>query len=151
MRIYLQDSTGAVSRPGSLDETKPADIGLSWVDIDDPGGYSSELKGADFQLELPRFDPGTDGANPRPQQRADDLLITWSFPAGFDEQTHVTMKRLTTIATIFMPLTFLVGLYGMNFKYVPELTWRFGYLFAWTTIVVIAGAMVVTAKRKGWF
>lgn len=71
--------------------------------------------------------------------------------ASLDIQLNVTMKRLTTIATIFMPLTFLVGLYGMNFRHMPELTWRFGYLFAWITIIVIAIAMVIIAKKKGWF
>jgi magnesium transporter len=71
--------------------------------------------------------------------------------AALDIQLNVTMKRLTTIATIFMPLTFLVGLYGMNFRNMPELTWRFGYLFAWTTIIVVAGAMIIIARKKGWF
>jgi magnesium transporter len=71
--------------------------------------------------------------------------------ASLDIQLNVTMKRLTTIATIFMPLTFLVGLYGMNFRHMPELTWRFGYLFAWITIIVMALAMAVIAKKKGWF
>lgn len=71
--------------------------------------------------------------------------------ASLDIQLNVTMKRLTTIATIFMPLTFVVGLYGMNFRNMPELTWRFGYLFAWTTIIVVAVAMTIIARKKGWF
>jgi len=71
--------------------------------------------------------------------------------ASLDIQLNVTMKRLTTIATIFLPLTFLVGLYGMNFKSMPELTWRFGYLFIWIAMLVVAMAMAIIAKKKGWF
>jgi len=64
---------------------------------------------------------------------------------------NVTMKRLATIALIFMPMTFLVGLYGMNFKYMPELAWRYGYLAAWLLIIVITTLMIIIAKRKEWF
>lgn len=45
------------------------------------------------------------------------------------------MKVLTIIATIFMPLTFLAGIYGMNFKYMPELEWRWGYPMVWLVLV----------------
>ncbi len=41
------------------------------------------------------------------------------------------MKRLTIVSTIFIPLTFLVGVWGMNFKIMPELDWRYGYVYAW--------------------
>ncbi len=314
MRIYLQDESGVVSKPASLEGVRSSDFKLLWVDIDDPRDYEPVMKAADFELDLPAFDSSSGaGTRTRLQQRADDLLITWSFPCGFDEedqkletslvlivlgdklmvtihpgleeisevgndfdkgdyehplysildtialadlslstgltsdidkyldsimdggskatgkskktqydiyeikrlkrqnveirnlvtshrevllrltrrgmrfisadlardlmdvveqfwridtevqnnsdlitasldiQLNVTMKRLTTIATIFMPLTFLVGLYGMNFRHMPELTWRFGYLFAWITIIVMALAMVIIAKKKGWF
>jgi magnesium transporter len=314
LRIYLQDDKGTVSEPDSLDNVALAGSSLLWVDIDDPGGAPDQLKGTDFQVDLPGFVEleGT-AANPRIQQRSDDLLIIWSHPGDFDEQSqrllmspilivfrgnllvtlhrgsdemeqvrddfkrgdfenplysildatamadldlstdvsrdidsyldsimgvgrktgsrrqreqydvneikrlkrrnvevrklvtahrnvllrltrrgtrfvsaelardlmdvveqywridddvqnnsdlitasldiqlNVTMKRLTTIATIFMPLTFLVGLYGMNFRHMPELTWRYGYLFAWITMLVIAVAMIIYARRKGWF
>lgn len=314
MRIYLQDESGVVSKPASLEGVRSSDFKLLWVDIDDPRDYESVIKAADFEVDLPAFDSTSEaGTRTRLQQRADDLLITWSFACGFNEQDqgletslilivlgdkfmvtihpgleeiaqvgndfdkgdyehplysildtisladlnlstgltsdidryldsimdggskatekskktqydiyeikrlkrqnveirnlvtshrevllrltrrgmrfisadlardlmdvveqfwridtevqnnsdlitasldiqlNVTMKRLTTIATIFMPLTFLVGLYGMNFRHMPELTWRFGYLFAWITIIVIAIAMVIIAKKKGWF
>jgi len=64
---------------------------------------------------------------------------------------NVTMKRLTTIATIFMPLTFLVGLYGMNFRHMPELGWHYGYLMAWIILIVITLVMIIIAKVKDWF
>lgn len=60
------------------------------------------------------------------------------------------MGVLTIIATIFIPLTFLAGIYGMNFKYMPELEWRWGYFSLLGFMVVIGGGMVVYFKRKKW-
>lgn len=60
------------------------------------------------------------------------------------------MKVLTIIATIFMPLTFLAGVYGMNFKHMPELEWKYGYLGAWIIMLGIGAVMVVYFKRKKW-
>ena len=51
---------------------------------------------------------------------------------------NTTMMTLTVITTIFMPLTFIVGLYGMNFEYMPELSWRYGYFFVLGIMLVIA-------------
>jgi magnesium transporter len=61
------------------------------------------------------------------------------------------MKVLTVIATVFMPLTFLAGVYGMNFKYIPELQWRFGYFIIWTVMLAIAAVMLYFFKKKKWF
>jgi magnesium transporter len=61
------------------------------------------------------------------------------------------MKTLTVIASIFIPLTFLAGVYGMNFKYMPELDWKYGYpliLFSMCSIGII---MFIYMKRKHWF
>jgi magnesium transporter len=63
---------------------------------------------------------------------------------------NAVMKVLTVIATIFMPLTFLAGIYGMNFKYMPELGWRLGYPVFWTVIVAIAVTMLIFFRKKGW-
>ena len=63
---------------------------------------------------------------------------------------NITMKRLTTIATIFMPLTFIVGLYGMNFR-IPEIHWYFGYLFVWILMIAVTIGMVLIAKKNAWF
>lgn len=60
------------------------------------------------------------------------------------------MKVLTIIATIFIPLTFVVGVYGMNFHYMPELVWRWGYPMTWALMLCIAGGMIFFFKRKGW-
>jgi magnesium transporter len=60
------------------------------------------------------------------------------------------MKVLTIIATIFMPMTFLAGVYGMNFKHFPELEWRWSYPLFWTVNLAIAVVMLILFKRKKW-
>ena len=61
------------------------------------------------------------------------------------------MKVLTIIATLFIPLTFLAGIYGMNFRYFPELELTWGYPAFWTVSLLITISMVIFFKRKGWF
>ena len=60
------------------------------------------------------------------------------------------MKVLTIIATIFIPLTFIAGIYGMNFKFMPELEWRWAYFAVWVVIVIVAALMVIFFRRKKW-
>jgi magnesium transporter len=60
------------------------------------------------------------------------------------------MKVLTIIATVFMPLTFFAGVYGMNFKYMPELEWQWGYFALWSLMIVIAAIMLYYFRRKKW-
>lgn len=60
------------------------------------------------------------------------------------------MKVLTIIATLFMPLTFLAGVYGMNFKYMPELAWPWGYFGLWGIMLTIAVLMIMFFRRKKW-
>lgn len=61
------------------------------------------------------------------------------------------MKVLTVISTIFMPLTFIVGVYGMNFHYMPEIPWKWGYPVIWGVMILIAAAMLRYFKFKKWF
>lgn len=61
------------------------------------------------------------------------------------------MRILTVISVIFIPLTFLVGVYGTNFKYLPELEWHYGYFGMWGLMVVITLLMVWYFRRKKWF
>jgi len=60
------------------------------------------------------------------------------------------MKVLTLIATIFIPLTFIAGIYGMNFAYMPELQWRWGYFAVWGVMAAVAIVMIVFFRRKKW-
>ncbi len=60
------------------------------------------------------------------------------------------MKVLTIIATIFIPLTFIVGIYGMNFEYMPELKWRWGYPVVWVIITVVSISMIAYFRRRRW-
>lgn len=66
------------------------------------------------------------------------------------ESNHV-MKVLTVFTTIFMPLTFIVGVYGMNFRNMPELTWKYGYFAALIFMFFIGAGMALWFKYKGWF
>ncbi|HYW94778.1 MAG TPA: magnesium/cobalt transporter CorA [Bacteroidales bacterium] len=61
------------------------------------------------------------------------------------------MKTLTIVATIFIPLTFLAGIFGMNFKNMPVLDWKFGYPLFWVLSLLIALLMFMYMKRKKWF
>lgn len=61
------------------------------------------------------------------------------------------MKLLTVISTIFIPLTFIVGVYGMNFRIMPELTWKYGYYVVWLIMILIVAAMLRYFKFKNWF
>jgi magnesium transporter len=58
---------------------------------------------------------------------------------------------LTVTATIFIPLTFLAGIYGMNFEYMPELKWHWGYFGLLGLMLIIALGMRVYFRVKGWF
>lgn len=61
------------------------------------------------------------------------------------------MKVLAVISTIFIPLTFIAGVYGMNFEYMPELTSKWGYPLTWGVMLLIGGSMLVYFRRKKWF
>jgi len=60
------------------------------------------------------------------------------------------MQRLAAISLIFLPLTFVVGNYGMNFEYMPELHWKYGYLMTWIVNLTIAGSIYWWLKKKKW-
>ena len=70
---------------------------------------------------------------------------------AMNTRMNEVMKVLTVISTIFMPLTFIVGVYGMNFKYLPELNWRWGYFGIWGVMLAIVIGMLAFFRRKKWF
>ncbi|MBW6461177.1 MAG: magnesium/cobalt transporter CorA [Bacteroidales bacterium] len=61
------------------------------------------------------------------------------------------MKTLTVVASIFIPLTFIAGIYGMNFTNMPELEWKYGYAAVWGLILLIIAGMILFLKRRKWF
>jgi magnesium transporter len=73
------------------------------------------------------------------------------YLSSVSNRLNAVMKVLTIIATIFMPLTFLAGVYGMNFKYMPELEWRWGYFGVLAIMLFIALMMIYYFKKKKWF
>jgi magnesium transporter len=67
------------------------------------------------------------------------------------QRTNDIMRVLTVVSTLFIPLTFVVGVYGMNFDHMPELRWRHGYLVVWVVMIGIAGGMYLYFRRRGIF
>jgi magnesium transporter len=72
------------------------------------------------------------------------------YLSSLSNKMNSVMKVLTIIATIFIPLTFIAGIYGMNFKYMPELEWRWGYAIALLAMIIVAVIMLVYFRRKKW-
>ncbi len=72
------------------------------------------------------------------------------YLSSLSNRMNEIMKVLTIIATIFIPLTFLAGIYGMNFDYMPELRWRWGYFVLWGVMVVIVLVMLKLFRKHKW-
>jgi len=73
-----------------------------------------------------------------------------TYHAGVNMRMGQVMKLLTVISTIFIPLTFVVGVYGMNFDHMPELRWRYGYFAVMGTMTLIAVLMLLWFRKKRW-
>ena len=74
-----------------------------------------------------------------------------TYLSSISNKTNDVMKVLTIFSTIFIPLTFVAGIYGMNFKYIPELEFQWGYGFFWMICSIIIFMMFRYFKRKKWF
>jgi magnesium transporter len=72
------------------------------------------------------------------------------YLSSLSNRMNEVMKVLTIIATIFIPLTFIAGIYGMNFKFMPELEWHWGYPTALIVMLLIVGSMFIYFRRKKW-
>lgn len=72
------------------------------------------------------------------------------YLSSISNKMNSTMKVLTIIATIFIPLTFIAGIYGMNFQYMPELAWRWAYPVVWGVMIGIGISMMFFFKKKKW-
>ncbi len=76
--------------------------------------------------------------------------LTNIYFSSLSQKMNETMKVLTTVATIFIPLTFIAGIYGMNFDHMPELKWRYGYFMIWGIMILILAGMIIYFRRKKW-
>ena len=65
-------------------------------------------------------------------------------------RTNRLLSRLTVVGTVFLPLSFLAGVYGMNFELIPELQWRYGYFGFWGFVLAFSLGMLGLMKRKRW-
>ena len=72
------------------------------------------------------------------------------FQSKIANDQNEVMKRLTAIASILLVPTFIVGVYGQNFRRIPELHWGFGYAWSWGLIIVTTIAQLVWFRRRGW-
>jgi len=73
-----------------------------------------------------------------------------TYLSSISNRMNEVMKVLTIISTIFIPITFLVGLYGMNFLFMPEIKWRWGYAFVWALIIGSVAGMFAFFRKKKW-
>ncbi len=74
-----------------------------------------------------------------------------TYNASMSNKANDIMKILTVFASMFIPLSFVAGVYGMNFKIIPELEWQWGYLFFWIIIISVLSGFFIYFRRKKWF
>ena len=72
------------------------------------------------------------------------------YLSSLSNKTNQIMQVLTIISTIFIPLTFIVGVYGMNFKHMPEIYWKYGYGSIWVLMALITGSLLYYFRKKKW-
>lgn len=84
-------------------------------------------------------------------QREISTGLMETYLSMMSNKMNEVMKVLTVIATIFIPLTFIAGIYGMNFKFMPELGWPWAYFAVWGVMISIGVLMLLYFKRKKWF
>ena len=73
------------------------------------------------------------------------------YHAEAANRLNEVIRVLTVISVIFMPLTFIVGIYGMNFDNLPELHWKYGYFITLGVMFALAAGMLIYFRRKNWF
>ena len=78
----------------------------------------------------------------------DQMVI---YHANLDSKANEIMKVLTVFAAFFIPLTFVAGVYGMNFDVLPELHLRYGYLYFWILVIAIVAGLLVYFRKRKWF
>jgi magnesium transporter len=84
------------------------------------------------------------------QQRDIESAVQLHF-SSVAHRTNRIIKTLTILSAVFLPLTFIVGIYGMNFEHMPELSWHYGYYLIMAGMALFAGVMLLIFKRRGYF
>ena len=72
------------------------------------------------------------------------------YLSSVSHRTNEIIKVLTILSSIFIPLTFIVGVYGMNFEHMPELSWRYGYAMTWAIMATVVLGLLFYFRRNGW-
>ena len=72
------------------------------------------------------------------------------YSTNVNNRINEVMKVLTIFASIFIPLTFLAGIYGMNFEYIPELGFKYSYLIFWIVVLSVGIGLLIFFRRKKW-
>lgn len=72
------------------------------------------------------------------------------YLSSISNRTNEVIRVLTVTTSIFIPLTFIVGVYGMNFHYFPELEWKYGYPLIWLVMIGLASGMIYFFRKRGW-
>ena len=72
------------------------------------------------------------------------------YLSSISSKLNEVMKVLTVFSSVFIPLTFITGIYGMNFEYMPELKWPWGYHAVWLVFIATSGTLFLYFRRKGW-
>lgn len=111
--------------------------------IDDYDEKSSPII-YDIRERLERYISLTDAL----RESSNDILNTHISLAS--HRTNRVIRILTLFSAFFLPLTFVVGVYGMNFEYMPELRWKFGYLLVWLIMIGITGGILLWFRKRKW-
>jgi magnesium transporter len=82
--------------------------------------------------------------------RESALGLVEVYLSSVGHRTNEIIKVLTILSSIFIPLTFIVGVYGMNFEHMPELSWRYGYGLTWLVMVAVVAGLLFYFRRNGW-
>lgn len=110
--------------------------------------YVDEEAGFFFQDLIDDFSRVVDAFDAFQEQLIGIIDLQTSLKA---DHMNSIMKTLTLVSVIFIPITFLAGVYGMNFENMPELHWKYGYFFLWGIVItIISGTIIYFRKRRWW-
>jgi len=97
------------------------------------------------------YDHAVEGIDIVETDRETAASVMEIYLSSQNQRLNEVMKVLTVIATLFIPLTFIASIYGMNFEYMPELKWRWGYPAALGLMALVASGLIYSFKRRGWW